>query len=155
MMKIGDLAKRSGLTPSRIRFYEKIGLLKMVDRHANGYRAYPPEALLVLELIASAQRAGFSLDEIRKLLPSDIDKWEHDALIGALQSKVADIEAMESRLAQSKMQLAGLIGDILAKPDDIDCAANARRVLSRIVAGDVERPSLTQSDLRMLGGAGA
>lgn len=44
-MKIGELAKRSGLAASRIRFYEKIGLLKTVKRSANGYRSYPPETL--------------------------------------------------------------------------------------------------------------
>ena len=54
-MKIGELASRSGLTQSRIRFYEKIGLLKTVDRRANGYRVYPPTALTVLELIATAR----------------------------------------------------------------------------------------------------
>lgn len=37
-MKIGDLAKRTGLTASRIRFYERVGLLKAVERTTNGYR---------------------------------------------------------------------------------------------------------------------
>ena len=50
-----------------IRFYEKIGLLKLVDRRPNGYRTYPQEAVVMLELINSAQQAGFSLDEIRAL----------------------------------------------------------------------------------------
>ena len=36
-MRIGELAQRSGLAPSRIRFYERIGLLKLVQRRANGY----------------------------------------------------------------------------------------------------------------------
>jgi len=31
-MKIGELAERTGLTPSRIRFYERIGLLTLVER---------------------------------------------------------------------------------------------------------------------------
>lgn len=131
-MKIGDLAKRSGLAPSRIRFYEKIGLLKLVDRRPNGYRTYPQEAVVMLELINSAQQAGFSLDEIRKLMPSDLEQWNHDVLIDALQGKVADIEAMERRLAHSKAQLVDLIADILAKPDDITCAANAKRLLTQI-----------------------
>lgn len=39
-MKIGELAERTGLNPSRIRFYESIGLLKMVGRQANGYRRW-------------------------------------------------------------------------------------------------------------------
>lgn len=35
-MKIGELAQKTGLAPSRIRFYERIGLLKTVTRKANG-----------------------------------------------------------------------------------------------------------------------
>ncbi|MFS8124759.1 MerR family transcriptional regulator [Rhizobium sp. BR 250] len=132
-MNIGELAKRTGLTNSRIRFYESAGLLKMVDRRPNGYRRYPSEAVTVLELITTAQAAGFSLDEIRTLLPSDLDRWDHDSLIEALRRKVADIEALETRLAQNKTQLIALLEDIEAKPGDMDCAANARRVLSRIL----------------------
>lgn len=132
-MNIGELAKRTGLTSSRIRFYESAGLLQTVDRRPNGYRTYPPEAVLVLELITTAQKAGFSLDEIRKLLPPGLDQWDHAALIAALRRKVADIEALEMRLKESKAQLVTLIADIEAKPDDMDCVANARRVLSRVL----------------------
>ncbi len=152
-MKIGELAERSGLTPSRIRFYESIGLLQAVERRPNGYRTYPPEAVVVLDLIVTAQRAGFSLDEIRTLLPGDLEQWEHGALIEALRRKVADIEALVARLMQSKTQLVSLIADIEAKPDDIDCAANARRILSRMLDGKVENPTLGGDDVRLLGKA--
>lgn len=136
-MKIGELAKRTGLSTSRIRFYESAGLLKTVERRPNGYRVYPPEAELVLNLITTAQDAGFTLDEIRTLLPADLEHWQHDALIEALRRKLADIEAMQAKLARSKAQLVGLLADIEAKPDDLDCAANARRVLSRVLDRDV------------------
>ncbi len=136
-MNIGALAKRTGLTNSRIRFYERAGLLQTVDRRANGYRTYPPEAVLVLELITTAQQAGFSLDEIRKLLPPGLDRWDHATLIEALRRKVADIEALETRLKRSKAQLVALLADIEAKPDDIDCATNARRVLSHVLGDKI------------------
>ncbi len=137
-MNIGDLAKRTGLTHSRIRFYEREGLLTTVERRANGYRAYPNNAVLVLDLIATAQRAGFSLDEIRTLLPSDLADWKHDALIAALRGRVADIEALQARLAESKAQLVALIAGIEGKPDDLDCAANARRVLSTVLGKTID-----------------
>ena len=152
-MTIGELAQRTGLTNSRIRFYESAGLLKTVDRRPNGYRTYPPEAVLVLELITTAQKAGFSLDEIRTLLPSDLGQWNHDALIEALRRKVADIAALQTRLKQSTAQLVALIRDIEAKPDDIDCAANARRVLSHVLGNEVERPTLAAGDVKLLGKA--
>lgn len=137
-MNIGELAKRTGLTSSRIRFYESAGHLKAVDRRPNGYRTYPQQAVLVLELIATAQKAGFSLEEIRTLMPSDLENWQHTGLVDALRRKVSDIEALEARLAASKAQLVTLIADIEAKPDDIDCATNARRVLANMLGKSAE-----------------
>lgn len=136
-MNIGELARRTGLTTSRIRFYESAGLLKTVERRPNGYRVYPPDAVLVLNLITTAQDAGFTLDEIRSLLPADLEHWQHDALIEALRRKAADIEALQAKLARSKAQLVGLLADIEAKPGDLDCAANARRVLSHMLDRDL------------------
>lgn len=131
-MNIGLLARQTGLTPATIRFYERIGLLKLVDRRPNGYRTYPPEALLALNLISLAQRAGFSLDEIRTLLPADLEHWESEALTTALTRKVKDIEALEAKLAHSKTQLLYVLNEIQSRPDDMDCLTNARRILSRL-----------------------
>ncbi|HEL3814046.1 TPA: MerR family transcriptional regulator [Stenotrophomonas maltophilia] len=148
-MKIGELARRTGLAASRIRFYEDAGLL-VVQRQANGYRDYPEQAVLLLELIIGAQRAGFSLEEIRALLPPDMGQWQHDALITMLRRKVADIEALQLRLAQSRAHLLALIEDIQARPDGIDCAANSRRVLDRAQRGELARPTLAAGDGALL-----
>ncbi|SEF34732.1 MerR family transcriptional regulator [Variovorax sp. NFACC27] len=131
-MKIGELAQQTGLAASRIRFYERIGLLKAAERQANGYRSYPADAVLMLQLIATAQRAGFSLDELRALLPGDLAQWERGALLDTLRRKVEDIETLQAQLAKSKAQLVELMAQIEAKPDDMSCAANARRVLSEM-----------------------
>jgi DNA-binding transcriptional MerR regulator len=127
-MKIGELAKRTGLAPSRIRFYEAQGLLRAVSRRANGYREYPPEAFRTLGIITCAQQTGFSLDEIRQLLPADPSHYDHGALLSALHNKIADIEAMENQLRQSKAHLKALIHSIRNKPEGMDCAGNAKRV---------------------------
>ncbi len=134
-MKIGELAKRTGLAPSTIRFYESKGLLNMVAREVNGYRAYPPEAVVVLTLIAQAQQTGFSLDEISQMLPQDLGSWRHEELVSALKKKVADIDAMAQRLAQSKAQLEAVIAMIEGKPDDMACQDNARRVMQALGLG--------------------
>ena len=97
-MKIGELAKRSGLATSTIRFYESKGLLNAVSRQSNGYREYPLEAVMVLSIITNAQQTGFSLDEIKQVLPEDFTDWRHDELLIALTKKLADIESMEVRL---------------------------------------------------------
>jgi DNA-binding transcriptional MerR regulator len=150
-MKIGELASRSGLSHSRIRFYEKIGLLKSADRQVNGYRAYSSDALAMLNLIATAQDAGFSLDEIRSLLPPDLANWKHDALVETLRRKVQDIGTLQKKLADSKRNLVKLLGEIEGKPDDMDCATNARRVLSQLRQGKIEAPQLAARESRLLG----
>jgi DNA-binding transcriptional MerR regulator len=144
-MKIGELANLTDLAPSRIRFYERIGLLKTVSRKANGYRSYPPEAVTVLKLITTAQQAGFTLDELRSLLPSDLADWDHHSLLGTLQQKIRDIEAIQKRLAHSKAQLQEILAEIEAKPDDMDCATNAQRVLSQFGLAKAETPTAPTS----------
>ena len=132
-MKIGELAKRTGLAASTIRFYESKGLLKSVDRLSNGYRAYPPEAVSVLAIIMNAQQTGFTLDEIRSILSATAEGWRHAELMATLQRKIGDIEAMERRLAQNKAQLHSLIALIDAKPEGMACEDNAARVMDSVV----------------------
>ncbi|WP_313514505.1 MerR family transcriptional regulator [Pseudomonas sp.] len=130
-MKIGELAKLSGLAASRIRFYESSGLIRSVERKANGYRDYGPEALWILQLITGAQSAGFSLEEIRNLLPACTDAWRHDELLQSLKRKVTEIEALQQRLEQNKAQLLVVIEGIETKPEDMPCAENTQRLLNR------------------------
>jgi DNA-binding transcriptional MerR regulator len=105
-MKIGELAKASGLAPSRIRYYERQGLIGSVDRGLNGYRQYARGARQVLEMIVAAQQAGFSLDEIRNLLPPKGDTGQsRDKLLAALRDKVVDIETLQQRLSATRSGL--------------------------------------------------
>jgi len=139
-MKIGELAKRTGLATSTIRFYESKGLLHAVSRQSNGYREYPLEAVAVLSIIVNAQQTGFTLDEIKQVLPEDLSQWRHAELISALRKKIFDIESMEVKLAQSKAHLMSLIQLIDAKPDGMACEDNAQRVLGTFGIASGKKP---------------
>lgn len=65
---IGQLAKRAGMTPDTVRFYERMRLLPQPRRTANGYRVYDDTALTQTRFIRKAQALGFTLDEIRRIL---------------------------------------------------------------------------------------
>ncbi|KWA33752.1 MerR family transcriptional regulator [Burkholderia multivorans] len=147
-MKIGELAERTGLTPSRIRFYERIGLLTAVGRQPNGYRVYSPDAVVLLGLVATAQKAGFSLDEIRMLLPPDLGQWQRGALLEALRNKVRDIEAMQIKLTQNKAHLVSLMAEIEGKPDEIDCSTNAARLLSQMQSREPDGAARTHGTVK-------
>ncbi|MHC8366768.1 MerR family transcriptional regulator [Pseudomonas sp. ZT5P21] len=128
-MKIGELAHLSGFNASRIRFYEAQGLIQKVERRANGYRHYPDQVLQTLYLIQCAQQAGFSLEELKQLLPDTATgEFKHGELLAGLRRKVDQIEEMQLHLAQSKAKLLAVIDDIPARPDGMGCDANAERV---------------------------
>jgi MerR family redox-sensitive transcriptional activator SoxR len=64
---IGEVARRAGVRPSKIRYYEEIGLLAAPYR-VSGRRVYAGDVLNALALIQFAQDAGFSIQEIRHVL---------------------------------------------------------------------------------------
>jgi MerR family redox-sensitive transcriptional activator SoxR len=68
-LSIGDVAERTGVATSALRFYEKEGLVGAV-RSDGGQRRYHREVLRRVAFIRIAQRVGLSLDEIRAALAS-------------------------------------------------------------------------------------
>lgn len=67
-MTIGKLSALSGLTVDTIRFYERRGLVEPVGRTEAGYRLYDADAPGRLAFVTRAKLAGFTLDDIRRLL---------------------------------------------------------------------------------------
>jgi len=67
-MKIGDVAKQTGMTVEAVRFYERQGLLPRPPRTEAGYRIYADTDLRRLQFIRQAKRLGFSLQEIVRIL---------------------------------------------------------------------------------------
>lgn len=69
-LDIAEVARRSGMAASRLRFYEEKGLIASVGRRGLK-RLFDPGVLERLSLIALAQTAGFSLDEIGGMFGED------------------------------------------------------------------------------------
>ncbi|WP_448952708.1 redox-sensitive transcriptional activator SoxR [Labrys neptuniae] len=63
LMTIGEIARRSGVASSALRFYEERGLI-VSERAGSGHRRYPRSALRRIAFIVFAQRIGLSLEEI-------------------------------------------------------------------------------------------
>jgi MerR family transcriptional regulator, redox-sensitive transcriptional activator SoxR len=73
MLTIGELAARTGLATSALRFYEERGLIRS-DRTAAGHRRFPRATARRVAFVVFAQRVGYSLEEIRAelaKLPAD------------------------------------------------------------------------------------
>ena len=63
LMTIGEVARRSGVAASALRFYDERGLISS-ERAGSGHRRYPRPALRRIAFIVFAQRVGLTLDEI-------------------------------------------------------------------------------------------
>ena len=123
-MRIGELAKRTGISTSRIRFYESHEVLPKAMRGKNGYREYPDAAMKVLSLIDNAQRLGFSLSEIRAgLSEAAPDFPSRAAMVKALRNKLASIDQHMKDVRARRREIVELLqelGDGALKADDCD-----------------------------------
>ena len=63
LLTIGEVARRSGVAASALRFYEERGLI-ISERAGSGHRRYPRPVLRRVAFIVFAQRIGLTLDEI-------------------------------------------------------------------------------------------
>ncbi|AYZ63455.1 MerR family transcriptional regulator [Burkholderia multivorans] len=103
-MKIGELAARTGMTTSAIRFYEQSGLLPPAGRGANGYRIYDEAAAERLRQIQLAQRLGFSLDEMRGVA-EDMDAFAKEGLLARIDERLREIDALRVKLDSQRGEL--------------------------------------------------
>jgi MerR family mercuric resistance operon transcriptional regulator len=92
MLKIGELASRSGLSRDTIRFYERESLLPQPQRTPAGYRLYSPDVISRLLFIKQAQAIGFSLTEIRDLLDGYHDESECRHVAALIGQKIAELD---------------------------------------------------------------
>jgi MerR family redox-sensitive transcriptional activator SoxR len=69
MLTIGEVAERTGVATSALRFYETKGLLRS-ERTTGNQRRYPRSTIRIVSVIRAAQSVGLTLDEIREALSS-------------------------------------------------------------------------------------
>ena len=129
-MKIGELAKATGLSTKTIRFYEAEGLIPNPPRTDSGYRAYADPDVARLGFILKAKRLGLSLDEIKGILQL------HDRsgptcvhVRSQLEEKVAQIEKVIQDLLGFKEELETLRD---RATDLVDCRPRGGNICSII-----------------------
>lgn len=109
-MKIGELARATGLSTSGIRFYEAKGLIPEGNRQPNGYRDYPESTLHALLRIQQARAFGFSLDEILAATPADgISALGCDDILEKLNQKLVEVDKHLSMVVDAKQRLVDAI----------------------------------------------
>ncbi|MDX3071334.1 redox-sensitive transcriptional activator SoxR [Streptomyces sp. NPDC088354] len=151
-LAIGELAARSGLAASCLRYYEEIGLIRS-ERTAGGQRRYPRSTLRRVAFVRAAQRVGLSLDEARTALdrlPEDrapnAAEWNTVARAWTrrIDEQIAELERLKRRLTSCigcgclSLRKCGLYN-----PDDAAAAsgAGARYLLGDEPAGPEAAPT--------------
>jgi DNA-binding transcriptional MerR regulator len=131
-MDIGEVAKRSGVPASTLRFYEEKGLVASVGRQGLR-RRFDPGVLDQLALIALGQAAGFSLDEIGAMFSPDgrpsIDRRMLSAKADEIDGMIKRLKAMSNGLRHAAECPA---------PSHAECPT-FQRLLKAAAAGSLER----------------
>jgi MerR family transcriptional regulator, redox-sensitive transcriptional activator SoxR len=108
VLTVGELANRSGVATSALRFYEDQGLIAS-ERTDSGHRRYPRAVIRRVAFIVFAQKIGLSLDEIRRELAKlprnrapDRADW---AKLSAswtkrIDERIAELERMKAGLTE-------------------------------------------------------
>jgi MerR family redox-sensitive transcriptional activator SoxR len=107
-LTIGELAARSGVATSALRFYEERGLIR-AERNASGHRRYPRAVLRCVAFIVFAQRIGLTLDdvavEIAKLPRNQVPQREDWAKLSKgwtrrIDERITELERLRAGLTE-------------------------------------------------------
>jgi DNA-binding transcriptional MerR regulator len=105
-LKIGDIAKQTGVSVGTLRYYETLKLLDPVERGDNSYRYYHSETIRQVQFIKKAQALGFSLEDIRHILDvRDRGEPPCNFVQGLLARKIEQLEDQIQQMTIFKGEL--------------------------------------------------
>jgi MerR family copper efflux transcriptional regulator len=145
LLLISELAERSGVPVSTLRYYERIGLVEPSCRADNNYREYDEAALDRLAFIARAKRLGMSLDDVATLMEAwfageceplrDRLKAFVTGRIGDLRRQMAEDHAFEGQLERILARLSNPGPATRRCAPDCGCDTDPLEVTDLDVAG--------------------
>lgn len=140
-MDIAEVARRSGVPASTLRYYEEKGLIESVGRRGLR-RTFDPRVLERLALIALGSAAGFSLDEIARMLLPDgrprIDRRMLAAKAQELDRTILRLSAMRDGLQHASACPA---------PSHLECPS-FRRLLAAAASGAARKKPARRTGAR-------
>ncbi len=142
-MRIGVLAARAGIKPSRVRFYEAEGVLARPARRESGYRDYDEQALSDLRVIAHAQGLGYTLKEIASYLNLPDPEGRRAFLLGCVDGRLVQLDRQLNGLREQQASLEILRRELTAQSKTKLRDALAPRVAPRASQPRPPRESVT------------
>jgi DNA-binding transcriptional MerR regulator len=113
--RIGEAAKRSGVSAANIRYYEREGLLLPLAREDNSYRLYSDADLHRLRFVRQCRAMDMSLDEVRTLLALDLNSKDDcdtaslalDEHLDHVRQRLDELRALEKDLIALRQRCDG------------------------------------------------
>src|SRR5262245_8425862 len=129
LLTIGELARRTDVATSALRYYEELGLLRPAAR-ISGHRRYPPEAVGVVGVILFLRDVGFTLDEIRRLMAA----WAKSprSWRALARRKIAELD---ERIAEAQAARVAVEHALACPHEDIVTCPNFQEVVRQRLAG--------------------
>jgi len=119
-LTIGAFAKSAGVNVETIRFYQRRGLLPEPDRPSGSIRRYGGPDVARVKFVKSAQRLGFTLDEIGELLK--LEDGTHCSEAAELAGlRLADVRARLADLTRMETVLSSLVSECCATDGQVAC----------------------------------
>jgi len=116
-MNIGTLAQLTGVSADTLRYYEREKLLAAPSRAANGYRIYSDADAERVRFVRSAQALGFSLAEIRWILPRlNAGQVQRAEIEKHLNKKLAEIDGHIKQLRTLRKEVQTTLASLSCQP---------------------------------------
>lgn len=107
MLKIGEVAARSGVSIDTLRYYERLGLLPKPARTSSGYRLYEARIVDRLAFVKRAQSFGFTLDEIKQMLQLETaDPQTCSRVLKMIEEKLEDLNRQYEEIKRLRHELS-------------------------------------------------
>lgn len=107
VLKIGEVATRSGVSIDTLRYYERLGLLPQVARTRSGYRVYDPKTIDRIAFIKRAKSFGFTLGEICDLVRAEAaDPNTCSTMLRVIEQKLGDLNRRYAEVRRLRRELA-------------------------------------------------
>ena len=117
---IGAFAKAAGVNVETIRFYQRKGLLPEPEKPSGGIRRYGASDVSRLKFVRSAQKLGFSLDEVTQLLKLE-DGTHCSETAEFAAHHLADVRTKLANLRRMEAALSKLVEECNVHPDSASC----------------------------------
>jgi DNA-binding transcriptional MerR regulator len=143
----GELGAAAGVSADSVRHYEKLGLLAKPLRTEGGYRLYPSAALLRVQTIRSALKAGFSLAELAGIFKErDAGGTPCRRVAGMATNKIAALDQQIAELVQLREWLFNTVANWNQQLQELPSGRPAR-LLESLAQARASAPHTSKGNL--------